>query len=70
MGIVQKMARAAVIPMRATVIQVSESQMFDGRIASTRPIAERRHASVTCRMAPPRRSTHPAHAIIATDATV
>src|SRR5213075_764829 len=68
-GIVQKIARAEVIPESASVIHSSDSQKLPTTIAITRPIAETRHASVRFLILWPVRSTHAAHAIIAIDAT-
>src|SRR6185503_13792525 len=68
-GIVQKIARADVIPESATVIQHNDSQKLAVAIARPRPAAAIRHASARFLILRPLRSTHAAHTIIATDAT-
>src|SRR5262249_31938405 len=67
-GIVQKIARAAVMPINASVIHERETQRFDERIANRSPIVATKHAIRRLPIFFPVRSTQTAQRIIATDA--
>src|SRR5574342_599322 len=69
-GMVQKIARADVMPESATVIHTSDSQKFAVAIARMSPAAATRQASVRFLILRPLRSTHAAQMIIATDAAM
>ena len=69
-GIVQKIPRAALMPVSATVTPASDAQKFEEAIAPTNPTADTRHASARLTIFPPRLSTCDAHATIPTVATI